>query len=86
MTGHMANPTGWKASPIPFARLSSTALQPLTCLPKTWENFPNEQIKFIRNKADFNFKLKEYFLNNLSNTPSCDRLFCPSCNNVETYN
>jgi hypothetical protein len=65
---------------IPFARLNTTMLHPLTSFPKIWENFPEGRIKFIRNKSEFNSELKKYYLNNLSETPNCDRLFCPSCN------
>ena len=44
---------------IPLARLSSSIKLrlPLVNLPKTWENFDNESIKIIRNKAEFNLKL-----------------------------
>ena len=46
---------------IPLARLSSSIKLPLVNLPKTWENFDNESIKIIRNKAEFNLKLKKTF-------------------------
>jgi hypothetical protein len=39
---------------VPFARTSLTERQPLTRIPKTWCNFPCENIKFIRNKKEFN--------------------------------
>lgn len=64
---------------IPFSRLASSDKKPYTNLPKTWENFPNENIKIIRNCAEFNSKLKLYFLNELSSTPVCNRLLCPVC-------
>ena len=46
---------------IPYARLSFSMKQPYINLPKTWSLFSNESIKIIRNKIEFNFKLKEYF-------------------------
>ena len=44
---------------VPFARLSSTALHPLTFFPKNWQNFPEDRIKFIRNKIEFNSEPKK---------------------------
>jgi len=66
---------------IPFARLNSTAMFPLTNFPKLWHNFQDERIKFIRNKSEFNSELKSYFLNKLSLIYICNRLFCPACAN-----
>jgi hypothetical protein len=45
---------------IPRARTTQFSFHPLILLPKTWEEFPEDQIKFIRNKADFNFEFKKY--------------------------
>ncbi len=67
---------------IPFARLSSTMQHPLTCFPRLWHDFEDDQIKFIRNRLEFNKKLKLHFLNKLSPVPVCNRLFCPNCLNV----
>ena len=64
---------------IPFARLSSTIKLPLVNLPRTWENFQNESIKIIRNKLEFNQKLKEHLLGELNEVILCNRLFCPAC-------
>jgi len=64
---------------IPFARLCSTQRQPLTCFPKIWASFPDENIKFIRNVIEFNAELKMYYLNQLSSVPNCTRLLCPHC-------
>ncbi len=64
---------------IPFARLSNLKYHPLVNFPKTWENFPNGEIKFIRNKNEFNSKLKLHFLEQLSSVITCNRLFCPAC-------
>ena len=64
---------------IPFARTNLISLQPLISFPRIWEEFPDEQIKFIRNKPEFNHKLKEHFLSKLSYTVNCNRLICPAC-------
>ena len=60
-------------------RLSSFAKNPLFNFPKIWELFPDEQIKFIRNIIEFDSKLKNFFLNDLSDTIICNRAFCPTC-------
>jgi hypothetical protein len=44
-----------------------------------WEDFPDPQIKFIHDRFEFNLKLKNHFLNQLSDVPVCNRLFCPVC-------
>jgi hypothetical protein len=64
---------------VPFARISLVEKLPLISLPTIWENFPDENIKFIRNKAEFNEKLKTYLLKQLSYIINCTRLYCPSC-------
>jgi len=63
---------------IPTSRLVSLEKHPLYLLPKIWSDFV-DPIKFIRNKTEFNCKLKRFFLNTLSATLACSRLFCPSC-------
>jgi hypothetical protein len=67
---------------IPFARLTMTRRQPLVQLPKVWCEFRNEDIKIIRNKLEFNMKLKKYLLSELSEIPVCNRLFCPACTRI----
>jgi len=62
---------------IPPARLSSNEKHPLHIFPKNWSNFNEHSIKYIRNKSEFNSKLKKYFLEKIPTTPS--RLFCPNC-------
>ena len=42
---------------VPFARLESTSIQPLTAFPKIWTYFQDERIKFIRNELEFNNEL-----------------------------
>jgi hypothetical protein len=64
---------------IPFARLSSSARQPLVNLPKTWESFLNEDIKIIRTQAEFKSKLKSFLLGELSSNVICNRLLCHAC-------
>jgi hypothetical protein len=64
---------------IPFARLVSTKRHPLCNFPKLWESFPDADIKFIRNIKEFDSRLKDYFIDDLSANIQCDRLFCPSC-------
>jgi hypothetical protein len=64
---------------IPFARLVSTERHPLTSFPKTWEDFPDFQIKILRKIPEFDKQLKEFFLSDLSSQVQCNRLFCPSC-------
>jgi len=67
---------------MPFVRLSSTEKHPLVQFPKLWDEFPDNNIKIIRNKKDFDSKLKKYLLNELSFNVNCNRLFCPSCSNL----
>ena len=52
---------------------------PLYSFPKIWEEFVDENIKIVRKKADFDNKLKDYFLNDLAAVASCNRLLCPAC-------
>ena len=64
---------------IPLALSFTTSKHPLTTFPQLWADFPDESLKFIRNKKEFNLKLKEYFLNNLNANVNCGRLLCPDC-------
>ena len=64
---------------IPFVRLSTSTNQPLVKLPKTWVDFPHPDIKILRNKNEFNKKLKQFFIDNLSLNVNCERLLCPTC-------
>jgi hypothetical protein len=61
---------------------SNLSRLPLYSFPRQWENFPDESIKSLVNKSLFDLNLKQYFLNDLSDIPSCNRLFCPSCSCV----
>jgi len=60
------------------SRLAQTANHPLATFPVKWDSLPIE-ISFIRNKIEFDDKLKTYFLNRLSNHIECNNLFCPTC-------
>jgi uncharacterized protein YggT (Ycf19 family) len=64
---------------VPFARTTLIERQPLTKFPKTWHEFPNENVKFIRNKQTFNEELKKHFLSKLDANYRCVRLLCPHC-------
>jgi len=64
---------------IPLASSQFTSKHPLTTFPQLWAEFPDESIKFIRNKLMFNKKLKFYFINNLKSNINCGRLLCPDC-------
>jgi hypothetical protein len=59
---------------IPPARTKATSLLPLTNFPKLWSEFPEEEIKFQRNKIIFNTQLKEHFLSKLNFVPNCTRM------------
>ena len=52
---------------------------PLFNYPKIWQDFPDEQIKFIRKKPEFDSKLKQFFIDDLSSTVNCNRVLCPTC-------
>jgi len=69
---------------IPPARLTSIEKHPFHILPKIWSDFNEPSIKFIRNKAEFNQKLKTFLLKKIPSQPSCTRLFCPSCHLTNT--
>ena len=64
---------------IPHARNNVLSKFPLSAFPRIWEEFPDENIKFVGTKEEFNFKLKSYFLNQLNEVVVCNRLLCPSC-------
>lgn len=64
---------------IPLSRTSVTSRLPLVVLPKLWNDFPDNDLKFIRNKIEFNFKLKEYLIKQLQESVYCGRLLCADC-------
>jgi len=66
---------------IERSRTAQTSNHPLATLPAKWDSLPIE-ISFTRNKIEFDAKLKQYFLNKLSNHIECTNLFCPTCFNI----
>ncbi len=64
---------------IPFCRLMSLDQHPLFLLPRVWTNFECPELKFIREKNEFNHKFKKYLLDKLIIDYKCNRLFCPQC-------
>lgn len=67
---------------IPPARLASTEKHPLHLFPRLWADLNENQLKFIRDKNEFNSKFKKFLLNKLKSNFKCSRLFCPSCHQV----
>jgi NMD protein affecting ribosome stability and mRNA decay len=65
---------------VPVSRLKSYENMPLYSFPKAWSLLTDHSITIIRNRAEFNAKLKEYFLSQLSFTVNCTKAYCPSCN------
>jgi hypothetical protein len=63
----------------PPATLSLTSNHPLSTLPKIWDSFVDENIKFIRDKQEFDKALKTHFLKKLPKDVKCNNPFCPSC-------
>jgi hypothetical protein len=63
----------------PFVRLTSSSIQPLVVLPRTWANFNNEDVKILRDKQEFKSELKKHLISLLSSTVVCNRLLCPTC-------
>ncbi len=64
---------------VPFSRNNFISRLPLALFPKLWTEFPSDEIKFIRNKLEFNLKLKNFYIDQLSEIPICGRLLCPHC-------
>ena len=62
-----------------FSTLVSLDKFPLYNFPKIWQEFTNEQIKIVRKTSEFDAKLKQYFLDDLSSTVNCERALCPAC-------
>jgi hypothetical protein len=64
---------------VPFARLTITERFPLSSFPKAWNEFNEFEIKFLRDKSEFNSKLKSYLLSKLDGDYKCNRLLCHFC-------
>jgi len=63
---------------VPFSRLDQVSMFLHYNLPRIWNNLPPE-ITTIENRILFHKSLKKYYLNQLSETPVCNRLLCPAC-------
>jgi hypothetical protein len=64
---------------VPLARLAITERFPLTSFPKIWNSFNDFDIKFLRDKCEFNSKLKALLLSRLNANYRCNRLLCHFC-------
>jgi len=64
---------------VPFARITLTSKMPYTNLPRTWNNFEENEIKATKSPTKFDTELKKFFLNDLEANIRCNRLFCPAC-------
>ncbi len=64
---------------VPFAHIDKTKKMPLTNLPTVWNNFNENELKNIKCKKQFDKKLKKFFIDDLSDTITCNRLYCPAC-------
>jgi hypothetical protein len=64
---------------VPFSRLAITERFPLSSFPKAWNDFTEFEIKFLRDKNEFNCKLKTLLLSKLDANYSCSRLLCHFC-------
>jgi hypothetical protein len=64
---------------VPFSRLVITERFPLSSFPKAWNDFTEFEIKFLRDKNEFNCKLKTLLLSKLDANCSCNRLRCHFC-------
>ena len=64
---------------VPYSRLVSIDRSPFIAFPTLWNNFKEPELKFTRNKLQFNSKLKSHLLNKLKDKVSCDRLLCQAC-------
>ena len=67
---------------LPPSRLVLTDRLPTVSFVRIWEQFPDEQIKFIRKKTEFDQKLKKFYIKDLAESIVCNRLFCPSCSKI----
>ena len=63
----------------PFARTNLASNLPLVALPKLWNSFGDDDLKFVRNKNEFNSKLKKKIFKDLVQKFTCPRNNCPSC-------
>lgn len=64
---------------VPLGRTKTTDRLPLTEFPRAWNNFEDVSMKHEPNPIILKKKLKSFFINQLSNTPYCNRANCPAC-------
>lgn len=64
---------------VPSSRLTQFDNFPFYAIPKIWNNFENHNIKILREKQEFNYKLKKYFTDSLKDNYVCNPLLCPFC-------
>lgn len=64
---------------LPPCNLHSLGNQPLFSFPRIWSEFDKPELKMIRDKNEFNYKLKEHFTSTLNSNYTCGRLLCPHC-------
>jgi len=62
-----------------YTRLAMNDKFPLYNLTRLWDNFPDQVIKSLIVKEQFNSNLKRFFLNQLREDNFCNRLLCPVC-------
>ena len=70
----------------PYCRTAALERHPLFLFPRLWTEFNELSIKFIRDKTEFNFKLKKHMISKLESNYRCTRLFCPHCSRVPMPN
>jgi hypothetical protein len=62
---------------IPVSRLRNLENMPLYSFPKAWSLLTDHSLNSIRNRDEFNVKLKEYLLAKLSFNVNCTKAYCP---------
>jgi len=62
-----------------YSRLATNDKFPLYNLTRLWDNFPDQIIKNLNSKEQFNGNLKRFYFNQLSENVICNRLLCPVC-------
>lgn len=64
---------------LTFTRLSICEKFPYFNVPRLWNGFGDQNIKNSNTKIEFNIKLKQFLLDELSAVVICNRLLCPTC-------
>jgi hypothetical protein len=67
---------------VPVANIKSLERIPYFLFPRIWNGFDNEAIKSIQTCNLFDENLKQMFIDDLNNFPTCNRIFCPACSNL----